>query len=84
MRTVSTPTGLGKSVNPFVRLLAGIIGFVGILGWGLSVFLSYVGAMPLRMDATTVAELVLFTVFAVYGLSIAIRGKAPSGVLPWK
>ena len=80
----STPTGLGQVVHPIFRFLAGTIGFVGILTLGLSVFLSYVGKTPLQMDVKTIIDLALSTILGVYGVSIAIRGKAPSGILPWK
>ena len=80
----STPIGLCREVHPLFRFFAGTIGLVGVLGLGLIVFMYFIGKSSLGLSARNIIDLALFTALAVYGLSIAIRGKIPSGILPWK
>jgi hypothetical protein len=84
MEAKATPSGLGKPVRALVRILAALIGFVGLFGLVLSALLFFIGAPDSRFDLKTAAELFLFAFFAIYGTCIGVRGKAPSGIVPWK
>ena len=75
---------MGKPVRPFIRILAALIGFVGLFGLALSALLFIIGAPDNRFDLEAVAGLILMALLAIYGTCIGIRGKAPTGIVPWK
>ena len=84
MESKSTPTGFGQPVRPFIRALAAIIGSVSLIGLVLHAVLTYLGAPGYKLDVSAAPELFLLALFAVYGICMGVRGKAPMGVLPWK
>ena len=84
MKTKSTPTGLGQPVRLSIRILAALIGLAGLITLVLHATLIYFGAPGYRLELRVMPMLLLCAVFAAYGISIAFRGKAPVGLLPWK
>lgn len=84
METKSTPSGLGQPVRPLIRVLAALIGLVGLFGLVLHAVLIYFGAPGYRLELKAAPELFVLAIFAVYGICIGFKGKAPKGVLPWK
>ena len=84
MKPESLPSGLGKPVRPLIRILAALIGLVCLISLGLSAFLFFVGAPDIRLETKTVVDLCLSALVAVYAIGIAVSGKAPKGIWPWK
>ena len=84
MEQKEIPSGLGEPVRPVIRILAALIGFVGLFGLALAAILYFFGAPDIRFDLKTSVDLFLLTLFAAYGICIGVRGRAPTGILPWK
>ena len=70
-------------MSPILRVFAGVIGAVGVLCAILAVVAWSLG-VPNVINAYNIFCVLVGVVFAVYGISIAIRGKAPRGIVPWK
>jgi hypothetical protein len=77
-------SGLGRPVRPLIRVLAGVIGAAGIVGFALAASLWWLGAPQFRLNVGTAFDLLAFVAMAAYGTSIAVRGKAPRGIVPWR
>lgn len=84
MKTKMTPTGLGQPVRPLIRILAALIVVAGPITLVLHATLIYFDAPGYRLEMRAVPVLLLCAMFAAYGISIAFRGRAPVGLLPWK
>ena len=67
-----------------MRIFAALIGLVGLLTLVLYAALIYFGAPGYRLELRAMPILLFCAMFAAYGISIAFRGKAPVGFLPWK
>ena len=84
MKQSTTESGLGQPVRPLIRALAGVIGVVGVVSFALGASLWWLGAPQFRLDVETALALAACAALAAYGISIAVRGKAPRGIVPWR
>ena len=84
MKQSTTESGLGQPVRPIIRVLAGVIGVVGVVGFALGASLWWLGAPQFILNVDTAFALISFAALAAYGISIAVRGKAPRGIVPWR
>ena len=84
MKTKLIPTLLGQPVRRFIRIFAALIGLAGLITLVLHAALIYFGTPGYRLELGAMPMLLFCAVFAAYGISIAFRGKAPVGLLPWK
>lgn len=86
MRTMKReiPSGLGQPVGPLIRVLAALLGLIGVFNLGLAAILFFLGAPIIQLNLMTVADLVISALLVFYGFGIGLKGRAPNGIWPWK
>lgn len=82
--TTATGPGPGRRVGPIIRLLAGLMGVIGLATLGAVASLVAMGSPRSFLNVGDLFGIACCFLMALYGLAIAVRGRTPSGVIPWK
>ena len=73
-----------QAVSPFVRILAWVFVACGVFAFSAGIYFSFMDGVPTNLPiegyALLVGTLYLMAIF----LFVGIRGRAPSGWLPWR
>jgi len=73
-----------QKVGSFIRLLAWIFIVCGIISLLIIVYFSFVEGVSKEYIATFLLPVIGISYFSLLFGHVAIKGKAPSGWLPWK
>ena len=73
-----------QKVAPFVRVLAWVFIACAAFAFGLLVYFSLREGLPARVSLQAIAILFLSAYLTAVFLFVAVKGRAPSGWLPWK
>ena len=84
MRELVRAPWANQTVGPFVRFLAWVYVICGVVVVSAGIYFSVVEDVPARLPTEAIGLVFASAyIFAIF-LFVALRGRAPSGWLPWK